>query len=122
MRNIASGLNPSAPPCAGVLIACGVLAVVLLLNALHHPWTRMAAVPVALGLGWLTCSRLGCLKPSPVQDAAAYGAWIVVPIPFKYGLTFRWAFGLPFLFVYTITTREMIGDITATSQPSLQPI
>jgi xanthine permease XanP len=51
MRNIASGLNASAPPCAGVLIACAVLATVILLNTLHHPWARMAAVPVASDTG-----------------------------------------------------------------------
>jgi xanthine/uracil permease len=59
----------SRPPT--MLIACAVLAVVLLLNTLHHPWARMAAVPVALGLGWLICSLLGYLKPSPVQDSGS---------------------------------------------------
>ncbi|HEY0790999.1 MAG TPA: nucleobase:cation symporter-2 family protein [Chthoniobacterales bacterium] len=121
MRSIASGLNASAPPWAGVAIAAFVLGVVLAFNGLRRPWARMAAVPVALGVGCLICYSLGYLKPVAVE-AVDQASWIVLPIPFKYGLAFRWEFLLPFLFVYTITTLETIGDITATSQLSLQPI
>jgi xanthine permease XanP len=119
MRTIAQGLNASAPPWAGVAIACFVLALVLSMNAFHRPWSRMAAVPVSLGVGWLICLALGYTKHVPVADP---GSWIILPIPFKYGLAFKAEFLLPFIFVYIITTLESIGDITATSQLSLQPI
>lgn len=37
MKNIAGGLNSSAPPWAGVAIACSVLAIVLVLNCFQRP-------------------------------------------------------------------------------------
>lgn len=119
MRTIAQGLNASAPPWAGVAIACFVLLLVLLMNSFHRPWSRMAAVPVSLGAGWLICLVLGYTKHVAVAET---GSWIVMPIPFKYGLAFNAEYLLPFIFVYIITTLESIGDITATSQLSLQPI
>lgn len=119
MRTIAQGLNASAPPWAGVAIACFVLLLVLMMNSFRRPWSRMAAVPVSLGVGWLICLALGYTKHVAVAET---GSWIVMPIPFKYGLAFRPEFLLPFIFVYVITTLESIGDITATSQLSLQPI
>jgi xanthine permease XanP len=119
MKTIAQGLNPSAPPWAGVAIACLVLAIVLVLNSFRHPWTRMAAVPISLAVGWLICLGLGYMKGASGGDQ---GSWIVVPVPFKYGLAFDIHFLLPFLFVYVITTLESIGDITATSQLSMEPI
>jgi xanthine permease XanP len=67
----------------------------------------------------LICLVLGYTKHVGVAET---GSWIVMPIPFKYGLAFKPEFLLPLIFVYVITTLESIGEITATSQLSLQPI
>jgi xanthine permease XanP len=47
--------------------------------------------------------------------------WLAVPIPFKYGLAFDWAFVLPFGFMYLVTTIESVGDFTACSEISGEP-
>jgi xanthine permease XanP len=45
-----------------------------------------------------------------------------VPLPFKYGLGFSWAAFLPIALIYLITAIETIGDLTATSSVSGEPI
>src|SRR6202011_136585 len=45
-----------------------------------------------------------------------------LPLPFRFGLSFDLSAFLPFLFMYLITVMESIGDLTATSALSGQPI
>jgi xanthine permease XanP len=48
--------------------------------------------------------------------------WFAVPTPFRYGLGFRATALVPFAFLYLITAIESIGDITATSSLTGEPI
>ena len=48
--------------------------------------------------------------------------WLLFPTPFRYGLSFDLRFLAPFAFSYLITTLESVGDITATSQVSGEPV
>ncbi len=120
VRGITSGLGGGAPAWAGLAVAAAVMAIVLALNAVRSPWARMGAVPVALLAGYGICLALGGRGSVPGGTAAT--AWIVVPIPCKYGLSFRWAYALPFFFSYLVTTLETLGDVTATSQLSGEPV
>jgi xanthine permease XanP len=47
---------------------------------------------------------------------------MTLPQPLKYGLNVRWEFLLTFLLPYVLTTLETLGDVTATSQLSDEPI
>ncbi len=47
---------------------------------------------------------------------------INLPIPFRFGLAFDWATFVPFAIIYVALTLEVIGDITATSMVSGEPI
>jgi xanthine permease XanP len=50
-------------------------------------------------------------------------SWLAVPYPFKYGFfNFSWTAFIPIALLYLITTVESIGDLTATSMVSKQPI
>lgn len=118
VKSIAAGLGEGAPEWAGLVVAGIVIAVVLVLHALKRPWARISAVAVALLVGYGVCAAAGYLEYSPPTS----GAWLMLPIPFKYGLAFRWDLVLPFLLLYVITAIETIGDLTATSQLSGEPI
>ena len=45
-----------------------------------------------------------------------------MPIPFRYGLDFDLALFIPFALIYVVTTIETVGDITATSAVSAEPV
>lgn len=118
MKSIAAGLGGETPTWAGLAVAGIVIAVVLVLHALQRPWTRLSAVAAALLVGYAICAVAGHLQYRP----PASSTWLVAPIPFKYGLEFRWELALPFLLLYLITAVETMGDLTATSQLSREPI
>ncbi len=121
MKGIAGGLGGNgAPPWAGLVVAVIVVGIVLALNAVRSPWTRMGAVPVGLVAGYGLCLALGGRGPEPA--ATATSAWVNFPVPFRYGLSFHWAYALPFVFSYLVTTLETLGDVTATSQLSGEPV
>ena len=46
----------------------------------------------------------------------------MVPTPLYYGLGIEWSLLLPLMLVFMITSLETIGDITATSDVSEQPV
>ena len=118
MKSVAAPLGGGAPAWAGLAIAALVLGTVIVLNAVRSPAARIAAIPVALGGGYVICLALGYLPPAGVQSGAAFS----IPIPGRYGFAFRWELVLPFVFAYVITTLETLGDITATSQLSGEPV
>jgi xanthine permease XanP len=122
IKGIASGLGGGAPGWAGLGVAAAVIVIVLAMNAMHSPWARMGAVPVALLAGYGICLLLGAGGTAASRAPAGTAAWIYLPIPFKYGLSFRCAYALPFFFSYLVTTLETLGDVTATSQLSGEPV
>jgi xanthine permease XanP len=66
---------------------------------------------VAVMLGMVNFARLGSMN------------WLAVPHPFKFGFfQFSWTAFIPISLLYLITTVESIGDLTATSMVSKQPI
>ncbi len=95
-----------------------VLATVVLLNASRNPILRMSAVFIALALGyvvaliggWVDLSGLGSLP------------WLAVPMPLRYGLAFDWSALVPVGLIYLVTMLETVGDLTATSAVSGEPI
>jgi xanthine permease XanP len=120
VRGITAGIAGGAPAWAGLAVACGVMCIVLLMNAVRSPWARMGAIPVALLAGYGICLLLS--RGAAAEPPAGPAAWIYLPVPFKYGLSFRWAYALPFFFSYVVTTLETLGDVTATSQLSGEPV
>lgn len=48
--------------------------------------------------------------------------FIAIPLPMQYGLGFDWGLLIPLVIVFAITSLEAIGDITATSETSEQPV
>ena len=95
-----------------------VLAVIVALNSTTNNYLRMSSIVIGLIVGYLVSIPLGLVDFSNLAGLPA----IAVPVPFRYGFSFNFAAFIPFAFLYLITAIETIGDLTATSAISGEPI
>lgn len=95
-----------------------VLVVVTVLARVRHPLVSSLCVILGLLAGYLVAALLGRVDLSIIGEAG----WVTVPQPLRFGLSFDWALALPFAMAYLVTTFESVGDITATSIASNQPV
>ena len=95
-----------------------VLATIIVLNRIPVVWMRSGAIVIALGLGYLLAGYLGRLDFSGMHEAPLFQ----IPTPLHFGLGFSWSLFVPMLVIYLVTSLEAIGDITATSKVSRQPV
>ncbi|MEA1062937.1 uracil-xanthine permease family protein [Erwinia sp. HR93] len=103
-----------------LLLAGVVLLSIILLNRQRNPYLRIASLVIAMGLGYLLAWVLDMLPTTPTHNAAS--PLIAIPTPLYYGLGIDWNLLLPLMLVFMITSLETIGDITATSDVSEQPV
>ncbi|KTT64768.1 xanthine permease XanP [Pseudomonas oryzihabitans] len=101
-----------------LLLSGTVLATIVVLNRIPLRGLRSSAIVVALLLGYALAAWLGRLDFTGMHQAA----WIQVPLPLHFGLGFSWALFVPLLVIYLVTSLEAIGDITATSKVSREPV
>ena len=95
-----------------------VLMVILVFNSSRSPRLRMLSVVLGLLAGYIAALVLGRLNLSAMRSAPLLN----VPLPFRFGVSLDFSAILPFLFMYLITVMESIGDLTATSSLTGQPI
>jgi xanthine permease XanP len=95
-----------------------VLGTIVLLSRLNNPYLRVSSLIIAMAIGYLVAWGLGELKVRPESSEAL----MMVPTPLYYGLSIEWSLLLPLMLVFMITSLETIGDITATSDMSEQPV
>lgn len=99
-------------------VAALVLLTIIVLNTSRNPILRMSSVVAGLIVGYVVASFLGMVNFSGLEGLPL----IAAPIPFRYGISFDFAAFIPFILLYLITTIESIGDLTATSAVSGEPI
>lgn len=99
-------------------VAALVLVTILVVNSANNALLRMASIAIGLMVGYLVAWPLGMLSFDSVRELPAFA----FPIPFRYGMGFDFAAFIPFAFLYLITAIESIGDLTATSLLTGQPI
>ncbi|MGF1482233.1 MAG: uracil-xanthine permease family protein [Cyanophyceae cyanobacterium] len=99
-------------------VAFLVLAVIVVLNSLNNSFLRMSSIVIGLAVGYLVSIPLGLVDFSNLANLPI----VAFPIPFRYGFGFDWGAFIPFAFLYLITAIESIGDLTATSAISGEPI
>lgn len=99
-------------------LAGTVLLIIVILNRSTNPYLRMASIVIAMGVGTLAAWAMGMLNTTMSYDAEL----IALPIPMQYGLSFDWSLFIPLVLIFLITALEAIGDITATSEVSGQPV
>jgi len=99
-----------------------VIAVIVTANRVGGGYLRIISVALGLIAGYAVAVILGWVDFAPVQAAGL----IVVPAPLKFGIELRpqniVPFLVPWVIGYVITTIETIGDLTATSAVSREPV
>ncbi|MEH3022771.1 MAG: nucleobase:cation symporter-2 family protein [Pseudomonas oryzihabitans] len=101
-----------------LLLSGTVLATIVALNRIPLRGLRSSAIVVALSLGYALAAWLGRLDFTGMHEAA----WVQIPLPLHFGLGFSWSLFVPLLVIYLVTSLEAIGDITATSKVSREPV
>ncbi|WP_195707016.1 uracil-xanthine permease family protein [Vibrio metoecus] len=99
-------------------LAGTVLAIIVLLNRAHNPYVRVASIVIAMLVGYVMAYLMGIVN----TDNLAETQLIALPIPMQYGLGFDWSLFIPLVLIFLITALEAIGDITATSEVSGEPV
>lgn len=100
-----------------LLLAGVVLGLIILLNRQRNPYLRIASLVIAMAVGYVLAMFMGMLPAYNAPEST-----FMVPTPLYYGLSIDWSLLLPLMLVFMITSLETIGDITATSDVSEQPV
>lgn len=101
-----------------LIMSCTVLGLIIILNRIRVTWVKSSAILIALAVGYTVAGFMGHLDFSGLHDAPL----IQIPTPMHFGLSFSWSLFIPMAFIYLVTSLEAIGDITATSKISNQPV
>ena len=101
-----------------LLLSGVVLAIIVILNRVQVVWLRSAAIVIALAVGYALAGMMGRLDFTGMHEAPLFQ----VPTPLHFGLGFSWSLFVPMLVIYLVTSLEAIGDVTATSKVSREPV
>ncbi len=101
-----------------LIMSCTVLAIIIVLNRIRITWIKSSAILIALIIGYALAGFMGHLDFSGLKDVPL----VQIPTPMHFGLSFSWSLFIPMAFIYLVTSLEAIGDITATSKISNQPV
>ncbi len=99
-------------------IAFLVLSIIVALNMSKNQYLRMSSIVIGLTVGYIVAAALGMVNFSRLQGMNLF----TVPQPLKFGIDFSWGAFFAIGLVYVITAIESIGDLTATSMISKQPV
>jgi xanthine permease XanP len=120
--NVGGGFGARADHTFGSLqnlgLATLVIVVILVLNNSRSRHLRLLSIVLGLAAGYVAGLLLGRVDLTQLRAAPA----LTLPIPFRYGIGFDASAFVPFVLMYVITVMESIGDLTATSALSAQPI
>jgi xanthine permease XanP len=101
-----------------LLLGLFVLAIVVLLTLSNNRFLRMGAIAIGLVIGYIIAAFMGMVNLSALSELPL----IRFPLPLRFGLDFSFAAFLPIALLYLITAVETIGDLTATSAVSGEPV
>ncbi|MGR2847433.1 uracil-xanthine permease family protein [Vibrio vulnificus] len=100
-------------------LAGTVLGLIVLLNRAKNPYVRVASIVIAMLVGYVMAYFMGMVD---TRQANSGSALVALPIPMQFGLSFDWSLFIPLVLIFLITALEAIGDITATSEVSGEPV
>jgi xanthine permease XanP len=101
-----------------LLLGFFVLATVTLLTLSQNRILRMGAIAIGLLIGYIVAIFLGMVNFSALGQMPLFR----IPIPMRFGFDFSFAAFLPIAILYLITAVETIGDLTANSAVSGEPL
>lgn len=99
-------------------IAGIVLITIIIASLSSNRFLRMSSIVIGLIVGYIISIALGRVDFAALRELPLFN----VPLPFRYGVRFSLAGFLPIALLYVMTTIESIGDLTATSMVSKEPI
>ncbi|MFO7849817.1 MAG: nucleobase:cation symporter-2 family protein [Spirochaetia bacterium] len=122
-RDIAGGAPAEGSEAFGsfenLFLAALVLVVIVVFNRSKKPMLRMSAILIGLAVGYIVAAFLGRVDFSQLSELSLFN----IPVPFKYGFfQFEISAFINIALLFIITTVESIGDLTATSLVSGQPV
>lgn len=113
---------PDSPQAFGSLqnwaLAMSVFGIVGVCSASSNRYLRMGSVIIGLFVGFIASVCLGIADFSQMSKLPL----INIPIPFRFGIDFDFVTFIGFAIIYIALTLEVLGDITATSMVSGEPI
>ena len=95
-----------------------VLLIVVILTLSKNRFLRMGSIAIGLAVGFIISLFLGIVNFSSLGQLPFFR----VPMPFRFGISFDFATFLPFILLYVLTAIETVGDLTATSAVSGEPV
>lgn len=101
-----------------LMLGFGVMLIVIFLTVSKNRYLRMGAIAIGLAAGYIVAAFMGMVDLSLLGKLPL----VSLPIPFRYGLSFDFPAFLPFVLVYLLTAIETVGDLTATSAVSGEPV
>jgi xanthine permease XanP len=103
---------------ANLGLATLVIALIVVMSSSRREWLRILSVVAGLAGGYLVAGLAGKVSFADLKTLP----WFAAPTLFHYGLGFRAPALVPFAFLYLMSAIESIGDITATSLLTGEPI
>ncbi|SJL84772.1 uracil-xanthine permease family protein [Vibrio palustris] len=103
---------------SNLALAGVVLGLIVLLNRSRNPYIRVSSIVIAMLVGYVMAYMMGMVDTSATSNSD----WVALPIPMQFGLSFDWSLFIPLVLIFFITALEAIGDITATSEVSGEPV
>lgn len=101
-----------------LILGGGVFLIVIVLTLSKNQYIRMGAIAIGLLVGYIVSAFMGLVDFNIFSKLPL----ISLPIPFRYGMSFDFGALVPFLILYPLTAIESVGDMTATSVVSKEPI
>jgi xanthine permease XanP len=100
-----------------IALGAGTLGVIVLLSCSRNRWLRLASIVIGIVVGCIAAALTGNFHPTMPGDS-----WFRLPALFPFGFQFNWAIFLPIALVSLVCVLEAVGDLTANSLISQQPI
>lgn len=105
--------NPTNLMLAGI-----VLVAIIIFNRSKNKWLRMGSIFLGMMVGYIVAAAMGMVNFGAIGQMSI----VTPPIPFRFGISIAWPYVIPMGLLFLITTVESIGDLTATSMISAQPV
>ena len=99
-------------------LAAIVLISIVIFNRIKNKWFRMGSIFFGMLVGYIVAAALGKVNFSAMGSLP----FLTIPIPFKFGLKIAGPYIIPMMLLFLITTVETMGDLTATSMISGEPV
>lgn len=101
-----------------LMLGGAVLLIVVVLTLSKNRFLRMGSIAIGLAVGFIASLFLGIVNFSDLNQLPFFR----MPLPFRYGISFDFGTFLPFILLYILTAIETVGDLTATSAVSGEPV